>query len=199
MIESGLRNASLEAEIRAIPPAARPAYSVRSQAIIEKEAKEVIELLSKDEAAWVAYLNHPDHKVNQLTPASPTDPVDVKVAIHFKAEKIRFPPYVERALTLTTQMRLLRASNAVVEYRWNHGYYPASLKEVAPAEIITDRVTGKPFRYRMVGSDFELIASGSNQTGDIKLGWSRLVGPLVSPPPAGPGSQLLAVRPRVER
>ncbi|MEQ1934386.1 MAG: hypothetical protein ABL962_11000, partial [Fimbriimonadaceae bacterium] len=106
---------------------------------------------------------------------------------------------VQTALIQQTQLRLLRASCAVVKYRWMNEVYPSTLKAAASTEIITDLVTGLPYRYRVIGSDFEILATGSKKTGDIKLRWRGPVTESGDPPPPRPGSQLPSVRPRSER
>ncbi len=198
--ESGMVPASLLAAIKKVPASTLPGYAAKVKAKLEAQVNEVEELLAKDERAWVAYLDErasfgADVRKNEFIDGDPEAPLEDRVV---NTVGPVYEPIVQVSLMQQTQMRLLRVCCAVINYKWQNGSYPASLKQAGPAEMMTDRVTGQPYRYRITGSDFEVIAQGSKSLGDIKLRWRKAATESGNPPPA-PGSQLPAVRPNERR
>lgn len=195
--KNGMVPESLLTAIQKVPVTARPGYAAKVKAKLEAQVKEVVDLLAKDERAWVAYLDQKelprpgDAGQERFLDANHDAPLEDRVVdtIGGSYEMVVQPLFMQQ-----TQMRLLRVCCAVIQFKWMNGVYPASLKQAGPAEMMTDRVTGQPYRYRITGSDFEVIAQGSKSLGDIKLRWRKAATESGTPPPA-PGLTASSSRP----
>ena len=98
--------------------------------------------------------------------AAPTDPL-AKALFEFLI------PWFGRidlyAMGRRTQLRLFRASAAVMDFRWNHGYYPGSLEQLPDQTITYDPLTNGPFEYERTEASFRIYSRGTEDTGPIDL------------------------------
>lgn len=92
---------------------------------------------------------------------------------------------LEIAAIREIQLRLLRATLTVARYRWHFDRFPSKLTDAGAANVVTDPVTGLPYRYRIKDQDFELIAAGPKAKGEITLSteWKWTPPKGMAPPP----------------
>ena len=139
---------------------------------------EIVFAMTKTYEARMAMFERPEREWESVAEqsesvAQPTDPIaqwlhDVVLPLNLRMERFE---QVRRA-----QLRLLILHAAIIEYRWTHGQWtygqlPSSLSELDVPISIIDPLTGEPFKYELVGDDYDLYSEGTPGTGRIDLNW----------------------------
>ena len=122
-----------------------------------------IMLLQSPEREWV----NGSRQIDEL--ATPTGPLAKAVFEYLIPRLGRVDLY---AIGRRTLLRLFRATAAVMDFKWNHGYYPSSLLLLTDLEVVYDPLTGEPFEYERTDASFRLYSNGTEDTGRIDLFYS---------------------------
>lgn len=104
---------------------------------------------------------------NRVMGASkPTDPIAARI---FESLLPNSSRAILHEIVRRTHLRMLRVVAALVEFKWDHGYFPGALDQLPDPLIAQDPLTGGPFVYeRQIGS-FALYSEGTDDTGRIGL------------------------------
>jgi len=104
---------------------------------------------------------------NRVMGASkPTDPIAARI---FESLLPNSSRAILHEIVRRTHLRMLRVVAALVEFKWDHGYFPGTLDQLPDPLIAQDPLTGGPFVYeRQIGS-FALYSEGTDDTGRIGL------------------------------
>ncbi|MCH8977651.1 MAG: hypothetical protein IH945_00195 [Armatimonadetes bacterium] len=127
---------------------------------LQQQFQARIELLQSPESEWYKE----SRQIDEL--AVPTDPLAKAVFENLMPNLGRIDLY---AMGRRTQLRLFRASAAVMDYRWNHGYYPGSLAQLPDQRIAYDPLTNGLFEYEITEAGFRIYSRGTEDTGPIDL------------------------------
>ena len=127
---------------------------------LQQQFQARIELLQSPESEWVQQ----SRQIDEL--AVPTDPLAKVMFVDLMPNLGRIDLY---AIGRRTQLRLFRATAAVMDYRWNHGYYPSSLSQLPDQSIAYDPLTNGPFEYERTETAFRIYSRGTEDTGPIDL------------------------------
>jgi len=82
-----------------------------------------------------------------------------------------------------TQIRLLRLTAQVVQFKWEHDRLPSRLDEAVPPRDLSDPVSKESFQYEQIPGGFRVYSKGTPRTGDIGLKYVRQQADPGVPPP----------------
>jgi hypothetical protein len=169
-------NAVQEA-VLALSPGERKTVIDTAQERAVRNYDQVIAVLAKDELEWVGFLN------KMSKPGSEDQPSDVPLDQQLAESGLPTNSVLEVAVMERVQLRLLRAAMAIVQYRWVNDLFPDALKDVGSDELFVDCVLKVPMKYRNLGTEFELSATGPPRLGELRLRFRRAAGFDGPPPP----------------
>jgi hypothetical protein len=60
-----------------------------------------------------------------------------------------------------------------VKYKWLHGAYPTSIKQLTLKDAAIDPLTGDEFHYANQGATFDMYSSGIPEFGEVRVYYQR--------------------------
>lgn len=135
------------------------------------------EAFSGDEAAWAAIPDPEEVPIDWSQPMGLADAfVDQMTPPMVSAGRI--------AATRRTQVRLLGLAASVIAFRWEHGRLPDRLETAVGKERAQDPLSKLPFLLRRTaGEGFEVVSTGTKETGEIALRYRRVPPTSTQPDP----------------
>jgi len=127
---------------------------------------QMIAQLLGDESTWTEPV---DFGAGLSRPSLVTMPQDAVAMMLYEIQLASMVRYFSLILTRRTQLRLLRLSAKIVEFRWHRNRLPANLAEAAPAALVYDPVAKAPFQYEITGETYRIYSKGTKATGQIEL------------------------------
>lgn len=175
-----LGDEDLTAKLKSLDAPTRTGYAAQTKGYLAKGYEELIKVLGADVREMVAYVDSRRPASNEADGTASQEPLPKQIADQLAAVGDQV---IQSAIIQKVQLRLLRVAALVTKFRWENEQLPTRLAEVGPAGVITDPVTGQPFRYRANGSEFELSGTGAKSMGEIRLLYRRPANTQFEPPP----------------
>ena len=166
ILNVGFRN-ELTAHLESLPDARLQLVRSETKFAITKIYEARMDMLAQPETAWEEL----SQRLEDV--ARPAD--DVAQALVEMIQPM-FTRVDQHEIARRAQLRLLILHAAIIEYRWTHGKWtygqlPTSLSDLDVPISIIDPLTGEPFRYELVGEEYDLYSEGTPGTGRIDLNW----------------------------
>lgn len=175
-----LGDENLTTKLKSLDASTRAGYAAQTKGYLAKGYEELIKVLGADVREMVAYVDGRGPVSNEADGTASQEPLPKQIADQLAAVGDQV---IQSAIIQKVQMRLLRVAALVTKFRWEHEQLPTRLADVGPAAVITDPVTGQPYRYRANGNDFELSGTGAKSMGEIRLLYRRPANTQSEPPP----------------
>lgn len=125
---------------------------------------EFLSALSKPENTWSRELDNLFRGGNEALP--------VGQALAFSMEELA-PFFARSELRLRAQLRMLGVYGEIVKYKWLHGAYPTSIKQLTLKDAAIDPLTGDEFHYANQGATFDMYSSGIPEFGEVRVYYQR--------------------------
>lgn len=171
---------NLIAKLKGLDASTRASYAAQTKGYLAKGYEELIKVFGADVREMVTYIDGRGPESHEADGTASQEPLPKQIADQLSAVGDQV---IQSAIIHRVQLRLVRVAALVTKFRWENEQLPTRLADVGPAAVITDPVTGQPFRYRANGSEFELSGTGAKSMGEIRLLYRRPTNSQSEPPP----------------